>query len=128
MDSAQFNFFEANDTDFPRIVIYYKKEDYGLQHLDWIYWKYYKNPQGKGRFFYIEDATKEIVGTLGYMPQILTGKNFESTNTVQAVDLYISPHVRGKKLYPKFQHYATKFFDCPLIAFPNSRSEKITID
>ena len=32
------------------------------------------------------------------------------------------------KLFPRIQEFATDNFYCPLIAFPNKRSEKITID
>jgi hypothetical protein len=89
--------------------------------------KYFNNPHGLGRIFLIEDSKGDIKGTLGYIPIVISDKENVQTHVMQAADLFIAPDARGKQLFPKLQKFAMNRIDYPLIAFPNRRSEIITI-
>jgi len=46
-----FTFREAMDNDFERIAEFFQGHNYGLRKVEWLEWKYLKNPMGKGGYF-----------------------------------------------------------------------------
>ena len=125
---TDYSFREAFREDLPSVASFNRTHDFGLKHAAWLEWKYFSNPQGQGRLFLLEDHDGQIAGTYAYIPQVLTADGQESIFTMQAVDLFFAPAARGKGLYPPIQDFGMRLFTCPLIAFPNKRSEKITLD
>lgn len=128
MEKLPFTFIKTDENSFPQIASFYKSHNYGLMQESHLRWKYLENPFGKGHFFLVLDSQEKIQGTLGYIPRYIYGKNTGFTMVLDAVDLYFTPETRGKKLFPEFKRFAMSHFNDPLIAFPNKRSEKVTID
>ena len=128
MKKLPFTFIEADEESYHEIAAFYKSNNYGLMQESHLRWKYLENPFGKGRFFLVLNPQKKIQGTLGYIPRSIYGKNTGMKKVMDAVDLYFTPEARGKKLFPEFKRFAMSHLNDSLIAFPNKRSEKVTID
>jgi hypothetical protein len=127
MTVDRYTFREAYESDFPSIAAFFREHKYELDTEERLRWKYLKNPAGRGRIFLMEDSQKEVKGTLGYIPQMLLDPKTSPILVMEAVDLLFAPEARGKQMFPRIQRFAMNIIEGPLIAFPNRRSEKITI-
>jgi hypothetical protein len=128
MIGNEYTFREADQSDLPIIAEFFRKHKYELDTQERLKWKYLENPAGRGRIFLIENSKKEIKGTLGYIPHKLLNPKTPPQHVMESVDLFFAPEARGKQMFPKIQGKAMKIMGSPLIAFPNRRSEKITIE
>ena len=127
MSKNEYAFREADRSDFPKITFFFNNLNYGLKEEKWLEWKYLKNPFGQGRIFLMEDSNNHIKGTLGYIPRVIINRETGPLRVMESVDLFFAPEARGKRLFPKIQRFAMNLINTPLIAFPNKRSERITL-
>jgi len=128
MVENSFSFCEVTPSDFHRVAAFFHKYGHGPRNIDSLRSKYVDSPLGPGRIFTIETPTQEIKGTLGYIPHVLLDNRNIPIPVMQCVDLFFTHEVRGQKLYPKFMRFSSQRVTGPIIAFPNKRSQKITID
>jgi len=128
MKVEEYTVREVGESAVGRIAVFFAQNAYKTVTEDHLRRKYFENPAGRGRIFVMEDRDNEIQGTLGYMPHLLVTPQEPSLVVMESVDLFIAPAARGKKMFPKFQGSVMKKIGYPLIAFPNKRSEKITIE
>jgi hypothetical protein len=128
MEKKPFTFVKTDEKSFSRIASFYHSNNYGLVEESHLKWKYLENPYGKGHFFLVLDPQENIQGTLGYIPRYIYGEKNGPKKVLDAVDLYFTPETRGKKIFPEFKRFAMNHLGDSLIAFPNKRSEKVTID
>jgi len=128
MKKLPYTFTETDEKSFPKIASIYESNNYGLMQESHLRWKYLENPFGKGHFFLVLNPQKKILGTVGYIPRFIWGKSTGMMKVMDSVDLFFTPKIRGKEIYPEFMKFAMSHFNDSLIAFPNKRSEKVTID
>jgi hypothetical protein len=121
------SFREGGESDFPRIASFFSKHKYRLGSERYLRKKYLENPAGRGRIFLMEDSEKEIQGTLGYVPHAILARKGPPVSVMESVDLFFAPEARGKRMFPRIQGSAMQCVEGPLIAFPNKRSEEITV-
>jgi len=119
---------EVGESEVARIAAFFARNAYKRVTEEYLRRKYFENPAGRGRIFVMEDPANEIQGTLGYMPHVLVTAKKPPLVVMESVDLFIAPEARGKKMFPRFQGSVMKRIGYPLIAFPNKRSERITIE
>lgn len=128
IDTDKYTFREAKESDFLRIASFFSKHGYGYKNQRWLRWKYLENPRGRGRIFLMENSEKAIKGTLGYIPHIILCAGGTSVPVFEAVDLFFAPDARSKRMFPIIQRNAMKLIQSPLVAFPNKRAQKITVE
>ena len=127
MSDDEYTFREADISDFPQIAAFFRNFNYPLQKEQWLRWKYFENPVGRGHIFLIEDSNSNIKGTLGCIPRMIINKKTGPLYVTESADMFFAPEVRGKHLFPKIKKIEMDVVDTPKIAFPNKRSEKITL-
>jgi hypothetical protein len=118
---------EAGEGDWPRIAEFFGRHDHLGVNEAFLRRKYLENPAGRGRIFLLEDRKEEIEGTVGYLPHVIYSRGKSPATVMESVDLLLAPEVRGKKMFPELQGRAMKWVGGALIAFPNKRSEDVTV-
>ena len=128
MTGEAYTIREVGEPEVVRIAAFFSRNAYKKVTEEYLRRKYFENPAGRGRIFVMEDEGNEIMGTLGYMPHLLVTPQEPPLVVMESVDLFIAPEARGKKMFPRLQGSVMKRIGYPLIAFPNKRSERITIE
>jgi len=128
MRDEEYTIREVGEPEVVRIAAFFSRNAYKKVTEEYLRKKYFENPAGRGRIFVMEDRGNEIQGTLGYMPHLLVSPQEPPLVLMESVDLFIAPEARGKKMFPRLQGSVMKRIGHPLIAFPNKRSERITIE
>jgi hypothetical protein len=118
---------EADEDDWPRITEFLGGRDGFEMSEAFLRRKYLENPVGRGRIFLLENRKEEIKGTVGYLPHVIYSRGKRTANVMESVDLLLAPEVRGKKIFPELQGRAMRWVGGALIAFPNERSEDVTV-
>jgi ribosomal protein S18 acetylase RimI-like enzyme len=119
---------EASEEDFPAVAKLFDRNNYGLRKEAWIHWKYLENPDGKGRLFVARDSEGNILGTVGFIPHSLVMVGGRTLIVMEAVDLFVGPEARGRKIAKKLLQYGLDNIQEKVIAFPNQLSERVTIE
>jgi hypothetical protein len=118
---------EAGEDDWPRIALLLRKRYPEGVTEGFLRKKYSENPEGAGRIFVLEDLNREIKGTVGFLPHVICSRRKSRALVMESVDLFLAPEIRGKKFYPEFMGQAMEWVGGSLIAFPNERSEDVTV-
>ena len=84
----------AAEDDLPAIADFFKRHDYGPQEVDWLQWKYARNPDGAASMFLAEDSEKNILGFQALIPRRYTSEKTGVFVLRQMVDVFIASGAR----------------------------------
>lgn len=116
----------GTENDVEAIVSLFRSQNYGLTESEWVYWKYFDNPDGRAKIFLGLDETGVVVAIRANMPRLLTSRKHGTFLVQQSVDLFVAKANRGTGIYSQLRDFSRLGLVHPTIGFPNERSRLIT--
>ncbi len=113
---------EADESDLPGIAELFRRHDYGPQEVDWLRWKYLRNPDGKAAMYVAEDSNHKIVGLNVTLPRRFTSAKTGTLIVWQPVDNFVATEMRNKGIYSKLMELSRAKVTQRRIGFPNEQS------
>lgn len=88
------------------IVRMYARHQYNLEKLDWLQWKYRRNPCGEP-YLVLAISAGRVVGMQAHLPRVYRVDG-RAVNTVEAVDAFVEPAYRRDGVYRKIWQQAKR--------------------
>ena len=122
MTDAAYTVREADESDFPGITELFRRQNYGHQEVEWLRWKYLRNPDGKAAMYVAEDSSHKIVGLNVTLPRRFTSAHAGTFIVRQPVDSFVAADMRNKGVYSKLMQLSRMKVTQGRIGFPNEQS------
>jgi len=121
---SDYIFRRAQETDFPGIVQFFKRHDFGPTDLEWLKWKYMHNPDGPALVYVAEDSGGAIVCTIVHLSRLFTSSTTGTFLMRQNIDMLVDAKLRGQRIYSRLGKLVKSRRDYMMIGFPNEFSAR----
>ncbi len=121
---TDFTFRVAEESDFPGIVELFQRNAFGPQQLDWVKWKYLRNPDGPARLYLAISPDDKVVAINAHLPRRVTSAQTGPFLIFQDIDMLVDEKLRGKGVYSRLSKFVRPRRDYLMFGFPNEFSER----
>ena len=122
--NADYIFRLAQETDFPGIVQFFKRHNFGPTDLECLRWKYLKNPDGQALIYVAEDSGGAIVCTIVHLPRLFASAKTGTFLMWENIDMLVDAKLRGQRIYSRLGNLVRSRRDYMMMGFPNEFSAR----
>ncbi|RJP16109.1 MAG: hypothetical protein C4520_19025 [Candidatus Abyssobacteria bacterium SURF_5] len=115
----------GDEGDLEGITELFKSHEYGPKDVEWLRWKYFRNPDGKANIFLAEDQNGKIIALRAHMPRLFTSEKTGVFLARQSVDLFVAKASRGSGVYSAVWRLC-RTGNYPIVSFPNKIAKQLT--